>query len=83
MTTTITSPESGKRYQLTIDDEEYAADCSCPDRNFRHHDCKHITRYDAAFDRAAVFAALFKKYDYRANGDLVTHRINFEITLGF
>ena len=36
----------------------------------------------AAFDKAAVFAELFKKYDYRANGDLVTHRINFELAMG-
>ncbi len=44
---------------------------------------KTITsKKSAAFDKAAVFAALFKKYDYRANGDLITHRINFELAMG-
>jgi uncharacterized Zn finger protein len=48
VTKTITSPESGKRYQLTINDEDgHATGCSCPDRNFRRHTCKHMRAHEA------------------------------------
>jgi len=44
---------------------------------------KTITsKKSATFDKAAIFAALFAKYDYRANGTLVAHRIYWELGMG-
>jgi len=40
------------------------------------------SKKSATFDKAAIFAALFKKYDYRANGTLVAHRLNWELSMG-
>ena len=85
MTKTITSEtDSRKHYFLTIDDEtSQAVDCSCPDRIYRHRQCKHMRALDTEVQRAMTFAALFAKYDARANGQAVSQRIYFEMALGY
>ena len=35
-----------------------------------------------AFDKAAVFAALFAKYDYRANGQYRSQYLYWELSMG-
>ncbi len=39
MTKTIASQTTNRHYFLTIDGSQ-ATECSCPDRQYRHHECK-------------------------------------------
>ena len=48
-----------KKYDLTIDERQgVATDCGCPDRQYRHHECKHMRQFNAEVQRAATFILL-------------------------
>jgi hypothetical protein len=76
MTKTIASAtDSSKRYFLTIDEQTgHATDCQCPDRQYRHHECKHMRNFNAEVQRAAMFMLLRQRFDSRLNGDEETRR---------
>ncbi len=63
MTRTIKSETSNKHYFLTIDETGHAVDCTCPDRQYRHHTCKHMTHFNRAFEQAITFMALLGQFD--------------------
>ncbi len=77
MTRTIKSETSNKHYFLTIDETGHAVDCSCPDRIFRHHTCKHMKHYNAAFEQAIAFAALVALFDCRSQAVIEAKRANY------
>lgn len=83
MTKTIKSQTSNKRYFLTIDEAGHATDCSCSERNYRHHTCKHMRSFDAEVQRAATFHALRQRFDSRLNGDEQSRRCYYEMGLGY
>ena len=83
MTKTISSETSNKHYFLTIDETGHATDCSCPDRFYRHHTCKHMRNFQEEVERAQVFLALKQDYDCRANGQEQTRRCYYEMSLGY
>jgi len=59
MTKTIASQsDTNKRYFLTIDEQSHAVECTCPDRQYRHHECKHMRQFNAEVVRAATFLRL-------------------------
>ncbi len=67
MTTTITSQtDTNKKYFLTIDEQGHATECSCPDRQWRQHQCKHMRALDTEVLRAEKFTALMRQYDVRS-----------------
>ncbi len=86
MTRTTKSESPNNIYFLTIDDNTgEAIDCQCPDHQFRHHTCKHMTHFDAALDKALAFAALRQQYDYRSETQREIRRaayLNFEMSIG-
>ncbi len=64
MTRTIKSQTGNTHYFLTIDEQKLeATDCTCGDRHFRHHVCKHITGFDAQLLKTLAFIALKNLYD--------------------
>ncbi len=84
MTRTIKSETSNKHYFLTIDETGHAVDCSCPDRQFRHHTCKHMRHYNAAYEQAIAFAALKATLDCRSQAVIEAKRAaywNFEMAI--
>jgi len=82
MTRTIKSQTSNSYYFLTIDAESSrAVDCTCPDRHYRHHTCKHMSQFNSELERAITFQSLKARYDCRENGDLDTRRCYFELSL--
>lgn len=85
MTKTIASQSSTKRYFLTISETiDLATDCSCGDRHFRHHTCKHMSNFNREVNRAATFNALVSRFDIRSQAVRDAKRtayINFEMTL--
>jgi len=81
MTKTIKSETSNKRYFLTIDGDQ-ATDCTCGDRTFRHHTCKHMTHFNAEVTRAAAFLALKARIAAAEREARVAHRIAFELMMG-
>ena len=85
MTKTIASQsDSHKHYFLTIDDRSaQAVDCSCPDHQYRGRQCKHITQFNVEVRKAERFAAIFAKFDCRANGQEATARCYYELSLGY
>ncbi len=74
MTRTVHSETSNKHYFLTIDESGHAVDCSCPDRQYRHRACKHMTHYNTAFDQAVAFAALVALFDCRSQAVIEAKR---------
>ena len=84
MTKTIASQsDSHKRYFLTIDDgSAQAVDCSCPDRQYRGHQCKHMIQFNVEVRKAERFAAVFAQFDVRANGQEATRRCYYELAIG-
>ena len=76
---TITSfTDSTKTYETTPEH------CSCPAKHFNPgKQCKHQKALIAELNRAQRFLLLFARFDARANGDAVTHRCNFEMSLGY
>ena len=85
MTKTIASQsDSHKKYFLTIDDRSaQAVDCSCPDRQYRGHTCKHMAQFGQELAKAETFNSLFQRYDCRANGAEQSHRCYYEMSLGY
>src|SRR5207247_2678698 len=73
MTRTIKSETTNKHYFLTIENGQ-AIDCSCPDRQYRHHACKHMKHYNAAFEQAIAFAALVALFDCRSQAVIEAKR---------
>ncbi len=58
--------------------------CNCPAARFNHGSpCKHVRLLRAEANKAQRFLLLMARFDCRANGDEVTHRINFEMSLGY
>jgi len=46
-------------YSLTIDEEQgIATNCQCPDHQYRDRECKHMRRFNAAVQQAAMFILL-------------------------
>ena len=82
MTKTIRSESNpNTRYFLTIDDETgQAVDCACPDRTFRHRECKHMKTFNQEVRKAEIFAELQYKYDARLNGQADTQRCYYELS---
>jgi hypothetical protein len=75
MTKTIKSYTSSAHYFLTIDDETgLATGCACPDRTFRHHECKHITDFNREIRRAEKFAELWSALDFRSAANKAARR---------
>jgi len=75
MTRTIKSQTSSAYYFLTIDEQKLeATDCTCGDRHFRHHVCKHITGFDAQLLKTLAFVALKNRYDVRSEAQQAARR---------
>jgi len=84
MTRTIKSETSNKHYFLTIDETGHAVDCTCPDRQYRHHTCKHMTHFNRAFETALTFMALLGQFDVRSQALIEAKRAawwNFEMQI--
>ncbi len=84
MTKTIKSETSNKHYFLTIDETGHAVDCSCPDCQYRHHACKHMTHFNRAFEQAITFMALLGQFDVRSQALIEAKRAawwNFEMQI--
>ena len=84
MTKTIKSETGNKHYFLTIDESGHAVDCSCPDRQFRHHTCKHMTHFNQEVQKAIVFMALLGQFDCRSQAVIEAKRAaywNFEMQI--
>ncbi len=75
---TITSfTDTNKSYETTPET------CSCPAKRWNpNKQCKHQTALIHELNRATIFGLLFIRFDCRANGDEVTHRCNFELSIG-
>jgi hypothetical protein len=75
MTKTIKSYTSDTRYFLTINDETgKCEDCQCPDRRFRHHECKHIVDFNAQLVKTEKFAELWSALDFRSEANKAARR---------
>jgi hypothetical protein len=75
MTKTIKSYTSSAHYFLTIDDETgLATDCACPDRTFRHHECKHMRDFNAQMTRTTTFQQLWHALDFRSEAQRSARR---------
>lgn len=84
MTKTIKSQSSDKHYFLTIE-QGHATDCTCPDRNYRHHTCKHMRGFDADVERAAEFLAMMARFDVRSRAvreQEYTNYLNWQLSMG-
>jgi hypothetical protein len=75
MTKTIKSFSDTRHYFLTIDDHSATAvDCSCPDRQYRHHECKHMSQFNAQMTRTTTFQQLWSALDYRSEANKAARR---------
>src|SRR5258707_15425686 len=84
MTKTIKSKTRKKHYFLTIDESGHGVDCPSPDRQYRHHACKHMRNYNTAFEQAVAFAALMARFDCRSQAVIEAKRAaywNFEMSI--
>ena len=83
MTKVLTSPDTNKKYFLTIDNGQ-AVQCSCPDRQYRSYklSCKHMAGFNAEVAKASAFIALRSRYDVRLNGQEDSRRCYYEMSLG-
>jgi len=84
MTRTIKSETTNKHYFLTIDETGHAVDCTCPDRLFHHHTCKHMTHFNRAYETALTFMALLGQFDIRSQAVIEAKRAaywNFEMAI--
>ena len=81
MTKVISSQTSNKKYFLTIENG-VATDCTCGDRQYRHHECKHMRQFNAEVARAAAFLALKARIAAAEREARVAHRIAFELMMG-
>ena len=85
MTVQTPSQTSEKTYMLTIDKfSGLAVECSCPAHFYhpRSEGCKHIRLMNEEIRKAKKFAKLFAKYDCRANGQAVSQRCYYELSIG-
>ena len=83
MTKTIASAtDTNKKYFLTIDGD-HATDCSCPDHQHRHHECKHMRNFNVEVQRAATWLLLRERYNSRLNGQEQSRRCYYEMSLGY
>jgi len=58
--------------------------CECQAKYFNPgQKCKHQKALIGEINRATFFLMLKARFDCRANGDEATHRINFEMALGY
>ncbi len=73
MTKVISSQTSNKKYFLTIENG-VATDCTCGDRQYRHHECKHMRQFNAEVTRAAAFLALKARIAAAEREARVAHR---------
>ena len=76
MTRTIASETSAnKRYFLTIDDHSaHAVDCSCSDRTYRHHTCKHMSQFNQELVKTETFRQLWHALDFRSEAQRAARR---------
>ncbi len=81
MTKTLTSPDSGKRYFLTIDDDGNAVQCTCKDRYYRSTRpcCKHMSQFNEQLRKAETFLALFASLDIRSTAQQAARRNAYTI----
>ena len=82
MTKTIKSETSDKHYFLSINGD-HATDCTCPDRQYRHHECKHMRNFNAEVQRAATFLSLKAAIEAQEREQAQTRRCYFEMSLGY
>ena len=84
MTKTIASAtDSRKRYFLTINEQGQATDCSCPDRQYRHHECKHMRNFNQEVRKAETFLSLKASIEAKERELSETRRCYFEMSLGY
>ncbi len=81
MTKTIASQTTNRHYFLTIDGSQ-ATECSCPDRQYRHHECKHMRQFNAEVARAAAFLSLKAKIAQAEREARAAARISWELSMG-
>jgi hypothetical protein len=82
MTKVISSQTSSKKYFLTIENGA-AVDCTCPDHQYRRHECKHMRSLNAEVARAAAFLALKRRIAAAEREARAASRIAFELAMGF
>lgn len=84
MTKTIKGQTS--HYFLTIHDATgMATDCTCKDRFYRQHFCKHMTGFNRELDKAIIFQSLMNRFDMRSQAvreARYINYINFEMSMG-
>jgi hypothetical protein len=81
MTKVISSQTSSAKYFLTIENG-VAVDCSCPDRKFRRHECKHMRSLDSEVARASAFLSLKSKIAQAERDARAAARISWELSMG-
>ncbi len=86
MTKTLTSPDSGKKYFLSIENGR-ATQCNCPDRLHRSWKpcCKHMVSFNAEVEKAAAFQALMARFDVRSQAvreQEYTNYLNWQLSMG-
>ncbi len=77
MTKTLTSPDSGKHYFLTINVATGKAEaCTCPDRYYRstRPACKHMAGFNEQLRKAETFLALKNALDIRSSAQQAARR---------
>lgn len=81
MTKVISSQTSNAKYFLTIENG-VATDCTCPDRVYRHHECKHMRQFNAEVLRAATFLALKRRIAQAEREARRAAYLYFELAMG-
>ncbi len=82
MTKTIASAtDSRKRYFLTIDGD-HATDCTCPDRQYRHRTCKHMSNFNAEVRKASTFLALKASIEAKEREQAYSNYLNWQLSMG-
>ena len=81
MTKTLTSPDSGKTYLLTIDEQGNATACTCKDRYYRstRPACKHMAGFNEQLAKTERFLALKEQYDVRSSTQQAIRRNAYTI----
>ncbi len=82
MTKVISSQTSNKKYFLTIENG-VATDCTCGDRQYRHHECKHMRQFNQEVTRAAAFLALKARIAMAEREARAAARIAFELVMNY
>ncbi len=84
MTKTIKSySDPRKAYFMEINEVTLEAiNCQCPDCQIRHRQCKHQRDFNTEVAKALVFNELRRKYDSRLNGQAVSQRCYYELSIG-